>query len=598
MALGVFGMKALGYDDFDILGQADFLLVPLSSFETPEGRREYKFVEGYLLIDNPDKLIDAPDWLVRVLTRGSNEYRHVREVYLKQVLSAEKADRVKAVAKGLDTNTPVARSASVSSASIVEEGLTAEEEALITLDLQDRVKEVAKHVKKLSADRAIDCQSWIEVGMAIHHATHGQGMELWDKFSRRAGPYDRAVLETQWDSFKNGSGITIGSLIHWAKEDTKAAREERKTAKEKEERMKNDDNVRREAVKFGVDHTGRKGVLHNWDAEKSVAVIRNTMHHPDHRVECVFNSDGGFQWCLECDWRNPFAGELVVSQSKYPVLHQQFFNVTINNTVHIYQGDLKPEGKSWVGPKAKVVLEYAQQNGFLRESGYIYKPIHKWAIQRFERKGKPCDYKGFVNMVFEGDAMKVWEQPGVVSTLASIMEDSDADAHFPLVTRDHRFAAFKNGVWDLQTLNFYDLSTDGPGDIIAGHYFDFVFPSEEDLASLETPEFDNLVGFQIADPEVYYWFLVLIGRLQYTVKNHDSWQIMPFLQGAGGTGKSTVLSVIQAMFPPDQLGNVGSRHEAKFGLQGLSNKRVVIAPDIPSNIGDLLKDGDFKIPWR
>ncbi|KAJ3058174.1 hypothetical protein HK102_010641, partial [Quaeritorhiza haematococci] len=196
------------------------------------------------------------------------------------------ADRVKAekVAKGpADTNT--ARSASI--------GLTAAEEALIALDLQDRIKEVGKHVKKLNADRAIDRQSWIEVGMAIHHATDGQGMEIWDEFSRRAGPYDRDVLKTQWDSFKNGSGITIGSLIHWGKQDAKAARDEKKERKAEEEKTKADDVLRREAVKFGVDHTGGKGVFESWDdPENLVAVIKNTMHHPDHRVECVFSSEG------------------------------------------------------------------------------------------------------------------------------------------------------------------------------------------------------------------------------------------------------------------------------------------------------------------
>ncbi|KAJ3079717.1 hypothetical protein HK102_003556, partial [Quaeritorhiza haematococci] len=153
---GVFGIKPLGYDDFDILGQGDFLLVPPSSFETPEGRREYRFVEGYSLIDNRDKLMDAPDWLVRVLTRGSNDHRRVREAYLKQALSAEKADRVKAekAAKGPYANKDAR------SASIVEEEYTPAEEALIALDTQDRIKEVQKHVKKLSADRAIDRQSY------------------------------------------------------------------------------------------------------------------------------------------------------------------------------------------------------------------------------------------------------------------------------------------------------------------------------------------------------------------------------------------------------------------------------------------------------
>ncbi|KAJ3058382.1 hypothetical protein HK102_010531, partial [Quaeritorhiza haematococci] len=119
---GVFGMKALGYNDFDILGQGDFLLVPPSSFETLEGHREYKFVEGYSLIDNPDKLLDAPEWLINVLTRGSNKYRRVREAYLKQTLVAEKAEKV-ASGPGPDTNKD-ARSAR--RASTVEEGLTAE----------------------------------------------------------------------------------------------------------------------------------------------------------------------------------------------------------------------------------------------------------------------------------------------------------------------------------------------------------------------------------------------------------------------------------------------------------------------------------------
>ncbi|KAJ3074614.1 hypothetical protein HK102_005753, partial [Quaeritorhiza haematococci] len=275
---GVFGMKALGYNDFDILSQGDFLLVPPSSFESPEGRREYKFVEGYSLIDNPEKLIEAPDWLVRVLTRGSNEYRRVWEAYLKQTLVAEKA-----VAEYLEEE----KDTGVKEPGVEHGGssaFTAAEEALIALDLQDCLKEVEKHVKKLSAERAIDRQSWIEVGMAIHHATDGQGMELWDTFSRRAGPYDRRDLEYQWDSFKNGSRITIGSLIHWAKEDSKEAREEKKRLKVEEEKIKSDEALRREAVKFGVNHTGGKGVFEGWNAEKSLAVIKNTMHHPDHHV--------------------------------------------------------------------------------------------------------------------------------------------------------------------------------------------------------------------------------------------------------------------------------------------------------------------------
>ncbi|KAJ3079982.1 hypothetical protein HK102_003390 [Quaeritorhiza haematococci] len=270
----------------------------------------------------------------------------------------------------------------------------------------------------------------------------------------------------------------------------------------------------------------------------------------------------------------------------------QFFSVNIVNNFY-NRAELEPQGKSWVGPKAKIVLEYAHQHGFLRAGGCIYKRVNKWAIVQFERKGEPCDYKGFVNMVFEDDQMRLWEQAGVVTTLAKNMEDTDSK-YFPLVYRNSQYVAFNNGVWDLKTLKFHPLSTAGPGDIIAGHYLNFDFPDDEDWKNLDTPLFDELIGFQLPDPEVAYWFSVLIGRLQYTIKQHDDWQVMPFLQGAGGTGKSTVLAVVQTMFANDQLGNVGARHESSFGLMGLYTKRVVIAPDIPANIASRLPDGDFK----
>ncbi|KAJ3080972.1 hypothetical protein HK102_002668 [Quaeritorhiza haematococci] len=340
----VFGLKALGLDDFDLLGKGDFLLVPPSSFETPNGHREYTFVPGYSLVDNPGTLLPAPGWLIEVLTPNSALHRHVRESYLRlafkkvdsdldsgDTVDPDKVDSDSGVCKGEKDS--------------VSDDFTPAEKALIDLDTEDRLKEVAKHVKKLSANRAIDRQSWIEVGMAIHHATDGhyQGMELWDQFSRRAGPYDRHTLEYQWGSFQNGSGITLGSLIHWAKEDTRVAREEKKRLKSEEEKeqekMKADEALRREAVQFGVNHTGGEGVFEGWNAEKSVAVISNTMHHPDHRVECVVGSNGAYQKCTECAWRNPISGQLMVPRIEYPALHQQFFNITINNTVNYYNSN-------------------------------------------------------------------------------------------------------------------------------------------------------------------------------------------------------------------------------------------------------------------
>ncbi|KAJ3059481.1 hypothetical protein HK102_009966, partial [Quaeritorhiza haematococci] len=249
----VFGVKTLGHDNFDLLGKGDFLLVPPSSFMTPSGeRREYTFVEGYSLIDNLEKLIEAPKWLLEVLTPGSVTYNRIRGTFLKQALARKAAEKKEEKAKQADKEQEGQVEAECGcDKDDHEDCFTAEEEALIALSHQDRLKEVAKHVKKLNANRAVNRQSWIEVGMAIHHATDGQGMELWDNFSRRAGPYDRRTLESQWDSFKNGSGITIGSLIHWAKEDARTTQEINKRVKVEEEKeqekLKADEALRREA---------------------------------------------------------------------------------------------------------------------------------------------------------------------------------------------------------------------------------------------------------------------------------------------------------------------------------------------------------------
>jgi len=60
---------------------------------------------------------------------------------------------------------------------------------------------------------------WIQVGMALHNATHGKRMDLWDAWSRGGESYKGTNdLKTHWNSFRSNGGYTIGSLIMWAKE--------------------------------------------------------------------------------------------------------------------------------------------------------------------------------------------------------------------------------------------------------------------------------------------------------------------------------------------------------------------------------------------
>ena len=66
-----------------------------------------------------------------------------------------------------------------------------------------------------------DCgyDTWIRIGMAIHHATGGTGQALWDKWSSGGDKYDASRMDSHWHSFGRSSNpVTLGTLVHHAEE--------------------------------------------------------------------------------------------------------------------------------------------------------------------------------------------------------------------------------------------------------------------------------------------------------------------------------------------------------------------------------------------
>lgn len=67
----------------------------------------------------------------------------------------------------------------------------------------------------------LNYDQWVQVGMAIHHETQGEGFELWDEWSQRSPKYtDRDYGIERWNSFGKGSGrvVTARSLVRLANE--------------------------------------------------------------------------------------------------------------------------------------------------------------------------------------------------------------------------------------------------------------------------------------------------------------------------------------------------------------------------------------------
>jgi hypothetical protein len=68
-------------------------------------------------------------------------------------------------------------------------------------------------------DPSCDYDEWIRVGMAIHHETDGEGLELWDVWSADGSNYEGYDnCREHWDSFgrKTVNPVTINSLLKTA----------------------------------------------------------------------------------------------------------------------------------------------------------------------------------------------------------------------------------------------------------------------------------------------------------------------------------------------------------------------------------------------
>lgn len=84
------------------------------------------------------------------------------------------------------------------------------------MDISD--KDIADQLSYIDPD--CDYEQWIRIGMAIHDATNGAGIDLFDEWSKNGKKYTGFnSLEKHWHSFgKSGNPVGIGTLIYYAQQ--------------------------------------------------------------------------------------------------------------------------------------------------------------------------------------------------------------------------------------------------------------------------------------------------------------------------------------------------------------------------------------------
>jgi hypothetical protein len=62
-----------------------------------------------------------------------------------------------------------------------------------------------------------DYEVWVRVGMALHHASDGTALDVWDRWSSQSSKYEADAMPKKWHSFgKSANPVTLGTLVHYA----------------------------------------------------------------------------------------------------------------------------------------------------------------------------------------------------------------------------------------------------------------------------------------------------------------------------------------------------------------------------------------------
>lgn len=160
---------------------------------------------------------------------------------------------------------------------------------------------------------------------------------------------------------------------------------------------------------------------------------------------------------------------------------------------------------------------------------------------------------------------------------------------FPKTKSNKRYLGFKNGILDLKEEKLVRFDELEDKNIFPRHYIN----QEYDENAKDTPLFDNLIQCQLP-PEARPYLLAFIGRMFYEVGEKDEWQIVPLIKGDSGTGKSTILGIISAMFSSNQVSTIGSNLERTFGLQSHYNKDIVLIQELTEEMSSRLGSDLFK----
>ena len=259
------------------------------------------------------------------------------------------------------------------------------------------------------------------------------------------------------------------------------------------------------------------------------------------------------------------------------------------------------------------LLSHTYRQNFRRYKEYCCKQIETFEGYHTKAWKQIMPVTDFVHATAQKETNgTIWKD---MTTRASHARDATRhlneckDMQFPEITKNRNVWSFRNGLFigkvmdpnlGEYTCKFYPYESSEfrslDATIVSSKYFDKqfdTFPHIENWWDIPTPHFQSVLKYQKFDAEVSKWMYVMGGRLCFDVGDIDRWQVIPFLKGIAGSGKSTLITkVFKKFYDSDDVRTLSNNIERKFGLSSIYDGFMFISPEVK---GDMcLEQAEFQ----
>jgi hypothetical protein len=467
----------------------------------------------------------------------------------------------------------------------------------------------------LKAFRSDVRAEWIRVGIIMKHM--GARYEAFEEFSRRSSEYDGSeACWREWTGLRPTGRVGMGTLCMLAKEDNRVAYDE--VRREMNER-------RADAVNRNVGNVGNVGLVEYPESSLSRTMTMHSLTDADAESvrEVLKLRDACNQWaweelegegslkltavgCRQClvDPTKQHADSCMLSVIGGKGKAEMTLSCHVDGRRKLSQAEIRRLQEAFASMWARRAGGMVVQKQKVVENSYtrLLAKVNEYAVARLLRKvaggegmvyqpvaGCPCayvpwmDFKKYINKVC-GDDPEFGTSERHVSQLKTYLTDFNK-RDFPELEKDQDLLSFANGVLVLSEGRFVEYPA--AGDELMGRVARHHIPMPY-VGSGETPLFDGLLSAQLS-PEVAETLLACMGRLFFEVGTMDNWQVMPYLVGKAGSGKSVVLEIVTAMFASGGVATFNAGQEQIFGLQNKYDKELVRGVDMPQALSKLLE---------